>query len=57
MIKRQRVTDLWVVMYDRDGGESDPEVPFECYEDAKDYANSALNCWRWVSYEIQEGDE
>lgn len=54
MIKRQRVTDLWVVMFDRDGGEDNPEGPFDCREDALDHAESMLDDWRWVSYEIQE---
>ena len=47
----------WVVMFDRDGGESDPEGPFVTHHDAEDHANSDLDCWRWVTYEIQEGDE
>ena len=58
MIKRQRVTDLWVVMFDSDGGESDPEGPFESHEDANQYALLRIrDNWRWVTYEIQEGDE
>ena len=52
-----RTIYLWVVMYDRDGDESDPEGPFECREDALDHAESMLDDCRWVSYEIQEGDE
>ena len=55
MIKKHRVTDLWVVMFDRDGGECDPEGPFYCREDALNYAESVLDDWRWVCYEIQEG--
>ena len=49
----------WVVMFDRDGGESDPEGPFECREDELTYADHMVvgGTWRWVTYEIQEGDE
>ena len=59
MIKRQRVTDLWVVMFDPDGGESDPEGPFDCRDEAVSHGESMLTggTWRWVTYEIQEGDE
>jgi hypothetical protein len=48
----------WTVMFDRDGGESDPEG-FDCREDAVSYGECMLGggTWRWVSYEIQEGDE
>ncbi len=46
----------WVVMFDRDGGESDPEG-FDCREDAVSYGEGQLDEWRWVFYEIQEGDE
>jgi len=49
--------EYWVVMFDRDGGEQDPEGPFDCREDAKSNAEYQLDDWRWVSYEIQEGDE
>jgi hypothetical protein len=45
----------WVVMFDRDGGELDPEGPFECQRDAQSHAEFALD-WQWVTYEIQ-GDE
>ena len=47
----------WVVMFDRDGGECDPEGPFKSFYDATTYAHSMLDEWRWVSYEIQEGGE
>jgi hypothetical protein len=42
----------WVVMFDRDGGELDPEGPFDCQSDAKSYGEFALDN-RWVTYEIQ----
>jgi hypothetical protein len=45
----------WVVMFDRDGGESDP-VGFDCEEDAAGYAEGQLMDWRWVCYEIQGGE-
>jgi hypothetical protein len=45
----------WVVMFDRDGGELDPEGPFECQRDAQSHAEFMLD-WQWVTYEIQ-GDE
>ena len=48
--------NYWVVMFDRDGGEKDPEGPFKCKEDAASHAKSELDDWRWVSYEIQEGE-
>ena len=44
--------NYWVVMFDRDGGESDPEGPFD-FDDALDHAGSMLDDWRWVTYEIQ----
>ena len=47
----------WTVMFDRDGGECDPEGPFDYREDALTYAEGQLDDWRWVTYEIQEGDE
>ena len=47
----------WVVMFDRDGGEKDPEGPYDCYADAKSHAESDLDDWRWVSYEIQEEND
>ena len=50
------MTDYWVVMFDRDGGEKDPAGPFDCREDAEANAKYELDGWRWVSYEIQEGD-
>ena len=46
----------WVVMFDRDGGELDPEGPFECQRDAQSHAEFALD-WQWVTYEIQTEDE
>ena len=47
----------WVVMYDRDGGESEPEGPFESHEDASKYAlYEVMDNWRWVSHEVYEGD-
>ncbi len=51
------MNSYWVVMYDRDGGEQDPEGPFDCREDAEHDALGQLDNWRWVSYEIQEGDD
>jgi hypothetical protein len=33
----------WVVMFDRDGGEQDPEGPFECRDDG---ADEAYEAWR-----------
>jgi hypothetical protein len=48
--------NYWVVMFDRDGGEQDPEGPFECRDDAVSSAEFGLD-WRWVTYEIQEGGE
>ena len=48
--------EYWTVMLDRDGGESDPEGPFDCREDAVSYAEGQLDDWRWVCYEIQEGE-
>ena len=49
----------WVVMFDSDGGECDPEGPFDYREEALTYAEGMLcgGTWRWVTYEIQEGDE
>ena len=46
--------EYWVVMFDRDGGEQDPEGPFDCRDEAKSNAEYQLDDWRWVSYEIQE---
>lgn len=46
----------WVVMFDRDGGELDPEGPFDCQRDAQSHAEFALD-WQWVTYEIQTEDE
>jgi len=48
----------WTVMFDSDGGESDPEG-FDCREDAVSYAEGMLcgGTWRWVCYEIQESNE
>ena len=48
----------WAVMFDSDGGESDPEG-FDCREDAVSYAEGMLcgGTWRWVTYEIQEGEQ
>ena len=57
MMDAEFVPTLWVVMFDRDGDETDPEGPFECSDDAINYAHSMLDDWRWVSYEIEEGDE
>lgn len=48
--------NYWVVMYDRDGGESGPVGPFADGHDAQDYAISELDDWRWVHYEIQGED-
>ena len=47
----------WVVMFDRDGGEDDPSGPFDCQQEAQSHADSELDDWRWVTYEIQMGDE
>ena len=46
----------WVVMFDRDGGEQDPEGPFDCRSDAQSHAEFALDS-RWVTYEIQLEDD
>jgi len=46
----------WVVMFDRDGGELDPEGPFEYRDEAKSHGEFMLDC-QWVTYEIQEGEE
>ena len=58
MMDTDRTIYLWVVMYDRDGDESDPEGPFECRDEAVSHGESMLTggTWRWVTYEIQEGD-
>jgi hypothetical protein len=45
----------WVVMFDRDGGELDPEGPFDCQSDANSHGEFMLD-WRWVTYEIQMED-
>lgn len=50
------MSEYWVVMFDRDGGESDPEGPFTDRAEARQYALGELDCWRWVFHEIQEGD-
>jgi len=47
----------WVVMFDRDGGEKDPDGPYDCEEDAVGNAEGQLMDWRWVTYEIQDGDD
>ena len=48
----------WTVLFDRDGGESEPEG-FEYREEAVSYAEGMLcgGTWQWVTCEIQEGDE
>ena len=46
----------WVVMFDRDGGELDPEGPFDCQRDAQNHGEFMLD-WRWVSYEIQTEEQ
>jgi hypothetical protein len=46
----------WVVMFDRDGGELDPEGPFDCLYEAVCCGECMLDC-QWVTYEIQEGDD
>jgi hypothetical protein len=46
----------WVVMFDRDGGEQDPEGPFDCRSDAQSHAEFTLDS-RWVTYEIQMEDD
>ena len=46
--------NYWVVMFDRDGGEKAPDGPFECKRDASSWAESWLDDWQWVTYEIQE---
>ena len=48
--------EYWVVMFDRDGGESDPEGPFADRGEAGQYAMGEMDDWRWVHYEIQEGE-
>jgi hypothetical protein len=45
----------WVVMYDRDGGELDPEGPYDCQHEAQSHAEFMLDN-RWVTYEIQMED-
>lgn len=47
----------WAVMFDRDGGEGDPCGPYACKEDAESAAESYLDNWQWVNYEIQEGHD
>ena len=42
----------WVVMFDRNGGELDPEGPFDCQSDAESHAESTLDS-HWVYAEIQ----
>ena len=44
----------WVVMFDRNGREQDPEGegPFDCQCDAESHAEFALDS-RWVTAEIQ----
>jgi hypothetical protein len=49
--------NYWVVMFDRDGGEKDPEGPFDSRDEAKSHAEFDLDGCRWVTYEIQEGDD
>ena len=44
---------FYVVMFDRDGGESDPEGPYDCQGDAQSHGEFMLD-WHWVSYEIYE---
>ena len=46
---------FYVVMFDRDGGESDPEGPYGCQSDAQSHGEFMLDR-RWVSYEIYEED-
>ena len=48
--------EYWVVMFDRDGGESEVEGPFADRAEEKQYAISEMEDWRWVHYGIQEGD-
>jgi hypothetical protein len=46
---------FYVVMFDRDGGESDPEGPYDCLSDAQSHGEFMLD-WRWVAYETYEED-
>ena len=46
----------WVIMFDRDGGELDPEGPFDYQSYAKSHGEFMLD-WRWVTYEIQMEDD
>ena len=46
----------WVVMYDLDGGESDPEGPFDFRDEAVSHGEYMLNEARWASYELRLGD-
>ena len=49
--------NYWIVMFDRDGGESDPEGPYDCQSAAQSHGELMLD-WRWVTYEIQtENDD
>ena len=47
----------WVVMYDRDGGECDPEGPFDFRDEAVSHGEFMLDEARWVSYEIQQEND
>ena len=48
--------EYYVIMFDRDGGESDPLGPYESLEDANSAGEFHLCGWQWVCYEI-ESDE
>jgi hypothetical protein len=49
--------NYWVVMFDRDGGEKDPEGPFDSWSEARSHGEFDLDGCRWVTYEIQEDDD
>ena len=44
--------NYWIVMFDRDGGELDPEGPYDCPRDAQSHGEVMLDR-RGVTYEIQ----
>jgi hypothetical protein len=44
----------WVVMADRDGGESDPFGPYSTKSEAESAGENRYDELRWVSYEIFE---
>ena len=46
----------YVIMFDRDGGESDPLGPYESLEDANSAGEFHLCGWQWVCYEVQSDE-